>query len=372
MNLNRVIGHSQLTHQFKGIIQKNNIPHAQIFYGPNGNGSLALAIGFVRALFCRENNMGEACNQCSTCQRINEFKHPDFHITFPVVQSVAKISDMLIDSWRTITSQGLYFKLSDWLDLIDEKGRNPIISVEESKEILKKMQLKSYEGGYKVVMVWMAEHMNLECSNKLLKLIEEPPSKTIFILVAVELEKVLSTILSRTQKVFVPYPDNQSILNHLVEINGMPQQEAHSIMEYIQGDLSLLHNEKFSLSKNKKFFELFSTLMRVCYKKDVNNMMDWAKSISAETKDNQKQFIDYCLRMVRESMRFNYLGKSNIKVMEEEALFLEKFAPFICEKNIKEFLQLFDSSHYEIDRNANGEILFTQLCFQTMRYIHKN
>ena len=367
-----LIGHEKLLDKIKSEEYFKQIPHAQLFHGPRGNGSLGLVMLIAKTLLCEDVIDFEPCDSCSSCKRVMGFVHPDLHIAFPTVQAISKTSFGVLDDWRELTKKGFHFNISDWINHIDSKGRKPIISVEESKEIIKKMTLKSFEGGYKVVIIWMAEYMNTECSNKLLKLIEEPPERTVFLLLASEPHKILPTTLSRTQKVFVPKIDDVSVQEFLNRHLDMSKDAAKRTADFIQGDLSMVFNTNLSMNENINYFQLFSKLMRVSYKKDVNQMMNWAQEVSQCTKDQQKQFLKYSLKLVQESIKSNYVGLENVKVSSEEEEFLEKFAPYICEKNIREFVALFENSHYHIDRNVNSEIMFTQMCFQTMRYIHKS
>ena len=371
MSFSSVVGQQEIIEKLRSSILKDKVPHAQLFYGNLGNGGLALAHSLVKFLFCTHRSNVDSCDQCASCQRISEFKHPDVHVIFPVVQGISKTSSPLYSDWREITSKSMYFNLTDWIEKIDQKGRKPIISVEESKEILHKMTLKSYEGGYKVVLIWMAETMNNESSNKLLKLIEEPPEKTKFLLICENREKLLPTILSRTQQVFIPRIEDEEIYNYLIKNKKHPKDKAKILAKLIQGDLTQLHDERLSLEVNELHFKRFSSMMRVCFKKDVHAMLDWASDIATDTRDRQKQYLEYCLRICRESLRSNYLGAEMVQASEQEGAFLEKFSPYICEKNATDFMQLFDEAHYHVDRNVNSEIMFTQICFQTMRYIHK-
>lgn len=371
VSFSSVVGQKGIIEKLRNAILEKKVPHAQLFYGKLGNGGLALAHAYVKYLFCLNRLDLESCNQCSNCKRINEFKHPDVHLIFPMVQGLAKTSSPYISEWRDLTSKNMYFSLSDWIEKIDERGRKPIISVEESREILQKMTLKSYEGGFKVVFIWMAETMNMESSNKLLKLIEEPPEKTKFILICENKEQLLPTILSRTQQVYVPRVEDTEIVSHLMEVKKYSEEQANTIVSLLQGDLTQLSDHRLSIEVNALHLQRFSSMMRVCFKKDVHSMLDWAAEISSETREKQKQYLEYCLRLCRESIRSNYLGVEYMHASEQEKIFLEKFSPYICEKNVLDFMHLFDTSFYHIDRNVNVEILFTQICFQTMRYIHK-
>jgi DNA polymerase III subunit delta' len=365
-----VIGQQHLKNLLIQEVQSGKISHAQLFYGEPGYGALPLALGFIQYLFCENKRNDDSCGECHACKKVQDLQHPDLHFSFPVVQSIGKTSDVFISDWRKQVLDNPYFDLFEWTNRIDSKGRKPIISVEESKEILRKLSLKSFEGGFKVMLIWLADEMNDQCSNKLLKILEEPPSNTLFILVAESPEKLLVTIQSRTQKILVPRIDLDDLSSFLRSNFSKNSAQADSISAFSEGnfikakelaeenDLKQLHRERFI------------QLMRVCYKKDVIQMLAWAEEVSQDGKETQKLFIQYALHMFRQSLLQNYMGEEMIRASSEEKVFLKNFAPFITGKNIREFISLLDDTYYHLDRNANTKIMFTQLCFQTMRYIH--
>jgi DNA polymerase-3 subunit delta' len=365
-----VIGQQKLKNLLIQEVQSGKISHAQLFYGEPGYGALPLALAFVQYLFCENKRGDDSCGECHACKKVHDLQHPDLHFSFPVVQSIGKTSDLFISDWRKQVLDNPYFDLFEWTNRIDSKGRKPIISVEESKEILRKLSLKSFEGGFKVMLIWLADEMNDQCSNKLLKILEEPPSNTLFILVSESPEKLLVTIQSRLQKVLIPRIDLDDLSSFLKSNFSKNSAQADSIAAFAEGnfikakelaeenDLKQLHRDRFI------------QLMRVCYKKDVIQMLAWAEEISQDGKETQKLFIQYALHMFRQSLLQNYMGEEMIRASTEEKTFLKNFAPFITGKNIREFITLLDDTYYHIDRNANTKIMYTQLCFQTMRYIH--
>ena len=245
-----------------------------------------------------------------------------------------------------------------------------IISVHESQDIIKRLSLKAYEGGYKVMIIWLPESMNTHSANKLLKVLEEPTPKTIFILVAEAPEIMLPTILSRTQVVRVPKIDDDELRVYLRSKAKLESSAIERVV--IQGDgdfiqaMTALDNEDDSVANRDWFIKL----MRVSYRKDVLGMLDWAEEVSAATKDRQKIFLDYALHMVRQSMLKNYTGDQLTRLTQDEDAFLVNFARFITGKNLRDFMLTFSDSHYYIERNANSKILFTNISFQVMRYIH--
>jgi DNA polymerase-3 subunit delta' len=370
MQFKDIIGQRALKQQFIHEINHEKVSHAQLFLGKNGYGSLALALGFCQYLFCENKQVDDSCGVCPGCIKVSDLQHPDLHFTFPVILADHKTSNGAMDLWREQVKNAPYFGLSHWGSFIDTKGRKPLIGSDESQEIIKKLALKSYEGGYKIMIVWMADEMNPTCSNKLLKILEEPPSKTLFLLVAENQEKLLPTILSRTQLVKIPriYSDELSLF--LRNKGVYPSESIDSVVGRVEGDY-LEAIELLTVSEaHDKNREMFILLMRVCYKKDVISMLDWAEKIAIFTRDQQKIFLNYSLHMFRQSLLRNYTENQLTKISEEEDAFLKNFAKFITGNNIHDFMKTFNDANYHIDRNAYSKLLFTNLCFNVMRYIH--
>lgn len=369
MQFRDVIGQSELKDHLISEVQKDMISHAQLFLGKPGYGGLPLALAFVQYLFCQNKGEKDSCGTCPSCHKVQELQHPDLHFSFPVVQTLGKRSDLFLKDWRGQVKEKPYFSLSEWVRRIDDKERRPMISVDESQDIIRKLSLKSYEGGYKVMVIWMAEEMNPQCSNKLLKILEEPPAGTLFILLCESQDQLLPTIISRTQILKIPRI-NSDDLSLFLRNNNISSSAAMSIVGRSEGDVIEaldLSGDHQAQDENR---ELFIQLMRVCYKKDVIPMLDWAEEISSVTKDRQKTFLEYALHMFRQSMLKNYTEEQLTRVSSEEEAFLKNFAKFITGNNVFDFMQTFNDAHYHLERNANAKILFTNLCFKVMRYIH--
>jgi DNA polymerase-3 subunit delta' len=365
-----VIGQESIKAELIKEINSGKIAHAKLFHGKPGSGTLPLALSFAQYLFCEQKMERDSCGVCPSCKRVQEFNHPDIHYVYPIVASLQEVSMGAIEKWREQLNTTPYFDFASWSARIDSKTQRPIIPAKESVEIIHKLSLKSYEGGPKVMIIWMAEEMNIQCSNKLLKIIEEPPAKTYILLVCENIEKLIGTIQSRTQKVNVPRIANDDLSTYLVNNFDLNRAEADSAASFSEGDF-LVAQEYLNANENQAIYrEQFIQMMRVSYKKDVIGMLDWADKIANEPKERQKFFLLYSLNMFRQSILANYIGSEMMRVSEEEENFLKKFAPFISGNNIREFQETFNDAHYHIDRNANAKILFTQLCFQTMRYIH--
>lgn len=371
MQFQQIIGQIALKQELVRAIDSGKIAHAQLFQGVAGHGGLPIALAFAQYLFCANRQNQDSCGQCPSCQKVQQLQHPDLHFVFPVVQSIGKTADLFLPDWRAQVQESAYFDLFQWTERIDNKLRKPIIGTEESKEIIRKLNLKGYEGGYKVMIIWQPEEMNADCSNKLLKILEEPPAQTLFLLVSEDASKLMITIQSRTQLIRIPKIEAEALSGFLVTQKNQTKVNADAIAAFADGSLlaALAYLETSENQDQQR--QQFIQLMRVCYKKEVLAMMDWADDISTIGKERQKLFIQYTLHMLRQSILTNYMGSSLTKVSSEEEAFLEKFAPFISGNNIREFMQVLDAAYYQIDRNANPRILFTQLCFQTMRYIHQ-
>ena len=363
-----VVGQENLKKHLVDEVNNEKVSHAQLFLGQPGYGTLPLAIAFVQYLFCENKGENDSCGECSSCRKVEKLEHPDLHFSFPTVQAISKVTNPLLGEWREQIKENAYFNLNDWLKKIDPKERKPIISVHESQQIIKKLTLKSFEGGYKVMIIWMAEEMNPQCANKLLKILEEPPAKTLFILVAKSQEYILQTILSRTQIVNVPRLGWNDITDYLKKEKGISSTD--SIAGRVEGDLiEAVELVEHTDEKDANYLS-FIQLMRVCYKKNVLDMIKWAEEISSTSKENQKQFLKYALHMFRQSILRNYTGDVITRVSDDEDAFLGNFAQFITGNNIISMTASFSDSHYHIERNANSKILFTNLCFQVMRHIH--
>jgi DNA polymerase-3 subunit delta' len=372
MHFSDVIGHSKLKAKLANDVVENHLGHAQLFLGKPGHGGLATAMALTQFLLCEDKVGNESCGKCSQCKKVKLIQHPDVHFVFPTVQTLSKTSDGLIEAWREILTESPYFDLPMWTRKIDTKERRAIISVTQSEEIIKKLSYFSYEGGSKVVIIWMPEEMNQQAANKILKILEEPPKKTFFFMVAQSQEQLLQTILSRTQVVNIPRINTDTLIDHLSKATGQGKSSLQTIVGRAEGDL-LKAQESLSASDNAELVNgQFIDLMRVCYKKDVLKMLEWAENISSLSKEGQKLFLEYGLHMFRQSLLRNYTEDKLTTTSEDESKFLNNFSTFISGNNIVELLELFDKSHYYILRNANTKIMFTNLCFKVMRLIHQS
>lgn len=370
MQFQEVVGHSEIKQHLIEEITNDKVSHAQLFLGKAGYGSLPMALAFVQYLFCENKQETDSCGQCASCKKVQDYQHPDLHFSYPTVLGISKLSTPLLKEWREQLKANPYFKLKDWVNKIDSKGRKPTIGTDESQDILKRLSLKSFEGGYKVMIIWMAEEMNTQSGNRLLKILEEPPARTLFILVCESQDAVLKTILSRTQIVKIPRIETEALSAYLRTNNQLNQSNADSVAGRCEGDLLEALDFIGDHQEQDENRELFIELMRVCFKKDVLQMMNWADKVASLTKERQRNFMKYSLHMIRQSMLKNYTEDILLRASEEERSFLQKFARFITGNNVMDFMKTFNDGDYYIERNANSRLLFTNICFKVMRYIH--
>lgn len=370
MQFSKIVGQNELKKHLIQEVNGGKISHAKLFLGKEGYGTLPLALAFIQYLFCKSKSEHDSCGTCDSCLKISGLQHPDLHFSYPTVLSEAKTSKEIFSFWRKKVLDNPYFDLNEWTNTIDPKGRKPVIGSEESLEIIKALSLKSYEGGFKVMIIWGVEEMNVVSANKLLKILEEPPAKTIFILIGTSQEKLLQTILSRTQVLRIPRIETEDLSLYLRETYSLSISNADSIALRSEGNLIEAREYTTEGSQINDDRELFVELMRVCYKKDVIQMIDWSEKISSDTRERQKSFLQYCLHMFRQSLLKNYTEDTLLRVSNDEAGFLKNFARFITGNNIMAFNDTFNDAHYYIERNANPKLVFTNVCFNVMRYIH--
>ncbi len=357
------------------------VPHAQLYVGPEGSGTLPTAIAYAQYLLCAntdgENEAGnEACNI-----KCNSLSHPDLHFAFPVSNSDAvkshAVSNHYMKEWRQFIKEQPYGNLFDWYRLIGIEKKQGQIGVDESQEIVKKLSLKSYEGGYKVMIIWMAEKMNISASNKLLKLIEEPPDKTVFILIAEDEELLIHTIRSRCQVVHFPPLPEDAIAKALVD-NGVVREEALRLAHEANGNFNKALDLMNKDSEDLIFERWFVTWVRSAFKAKgnksaIHELILWSEEVAKTGRETQKNFLKFCISVFRQAMLINYnteeLAYMRIHV---DGFQLKKFAAFIHENNILGITEELERAIYHVERNGNSKIILTDLSIKLTRLLHKS
>ena len=356
-----IIGQETVKQRLRLEVREGRVPHAQLFAGPEGTGALPLAIAYARFLLCTRRGEEDACGTCPSCVKLNKLAHPDLHFVFPVVKRKGggdTVSDDYIREWRELAISTPYFGMNHWLDAMGAENQQAQIFVKESDELVRKLSLKSSEGGYKVVIIWLPEKMKVECANKLLKLLEEPPAQTVFLLVSEEPDRILPTILSRTQRINVPRLEDAEIAEALKVRFGLQDTDAAETARLAEGSylqaLEIIH-----LSEDTQlFFGLFVSLMRLAYQRKVKEMREWSDTVAAMGRERQKDFLTYCQRMVRESFVSNFHRKEMNYMNREEENFTIRFAPFINERNVMGITDELAEAQTHFEQNVNPRMVF--------------
>jgi len=371
LNYNNIVGQTEVKQRLQKMVSSHKVPHALLFSGKEGCGHLPAALAFVQHLFCVNKTEHAACGQCSSCNRIAKLVHPDLHLVFPIAKSKeVKSSDDLAKEFRDFFLENPYMSLNDWFANISAENKQPIIPVEEAGDILRKLSYTSYEGLYKVVVIWQPETMNAAAANKLLKILEEPPDQTIFVLVSSNTDQLLATILSRVQQIHFHQCneseiENALILNYKVNADVAKQTAVLANGNYGEAIQLLLHNDE-----NISFLNDFQTFMRLALKFDCAKALQWIDENAARGREKQKQFLQYALEVFRDCLMFNYGDKSLVRLSGQEKVFLEKFAPFVNQKNYERLVEEFNNNYYYVERNANPKILFMDLLLKTNELIN--
>lgn len=375
MLFNEIIGQDHIKKHLRISAENGRIPHAQLFVGKEGSGTLPMAIAYAQFLLCHFSENSEVCNL-----KCNKLQHPDLHFAFPVTSNESvkshPVSDLFLDDWRQFIENQLYGSLFNWLQYIGIENKQGLISVDEAELIVKKLQLKSYEGGFKVMIIWMAEKMNTTAANKLLKLIEEPPQKTIFLLITENEEQLLSTIKSRCQALYFPGLSEQDIINSLMVNYQQTANEAKKIARQAEGNynkaLQLIQNDASDLVFEEWFVEWIRTAFRA--KENVTvvqQLIKWSELISKTGRETQKRFLEYCLQFFRHALLLNYKSEQLVFMESKTDFKLSKFSSFVHSNNIFDIEKELNDAIYHIERNGNPKIIFLDLSIKLTRFLHK-
>lgn len=356
-----VIGQQAAKERLIQEVQEGRVPHAQLFCGPAGAGKLPLALAYARYLCCAHPTGEDACGTCPSCVKWNKLVHPDVHFMFPIVRNAKakkEVCDDYMSGWRHLLTTTPYFSLDDWLEEMGAENGQAIIYARESDEIARKLSLKSVEGGYKITLVWLPEKLHEVCANKLLKLLEEPPSLTVFLLVSEAPDQILSTILSRTQRFNVPRIAEEAIADALRTRYGVQPADSEAIAHMANGNF-IKALQTISLDEeNKLFFDLFVSLMRLSYARRIREMKQWSEQVAALGRERQKNLLDYCQRMLRENFIYNlHCPEMNYMTRPEEN-FATRFAPFINERNVVGIMNELSEAQLHIGQNVNPRMVF--------------
>jgi DNA polymerase-3 subunit delta' len=381
MLFSEVLGQEHIKNHLTTSVDQGRIAHAQLFVGPEGSGTLPMAIAYAQYILC-SNTGGENTGGNESCNlKFKNVSHPDLHFAFPVTTSdkvkSKPVSNFYLEEWRQLLDQQPYGNLFDWYKLLGVDNKQGQIGVDEAFEIVKSLSLKSYEGGYKVMLIWMAEKMNTACANKLLKLIEEPPEKTIFILIAEDEEQIINTIRSRCQILTFPPLAEEAITEALVRNYHIENAVATKIAHQANGNYNKACDLIYQDSEDIQFEKWFILWVRSAFKARgnkaaIHDLISWSEEIAKTGRETQKKFLAFCLNYFRQAMLMNYKADSLVYLEpKSEGFKLENFAPFVHSNNILEISDELQDAIYHIERNGNSKIILTDLSIKLTRLLHK-
>ena len=374
MNFSQIPGQKEIIGKLIRSVHEERVSHAQLFAGPEGCGSMAIALAYARFISCENRSEHDSCGTCKSCVKYEKMIHPDLHFVFPIIKgkkATDPVSDNYLEEWREFVKKSPFFTLNNWLNSIEVGNAQGMIFASEASEIIKKLSLKTFESDFKIMIIWLPEKMHQATANKLLKMIEEPPEKTLFLLVSEEPDKVIPTILSRCQIVKIPSFARSDIEKYLIQRYGIPAEKASDISRVSVGNIiiaiELCENEDTSLAN----LDRFKSLMRFAWKRDIISIINWSEEIAATGREAQKNFISFSLRILRENLMLSLNQKKNnlVFLAGEEAAFSGNFHPFIKETNIYPLNDEFNLVYSHIEANGNAKIIFLDLALKVTRLI---
>ncbi|MDR0295008.1 MAG: DNA polymerase III subunit delta [Prevotellaceae bacterium] len=377
MQFQSVIGQEELKKKLIQTIREGRVSHAQLFWGAEGSGNLVLALAYAQYLNCTNRSDTDSCGICPSCNKMQKLIHPDLHFAVPVnatknVPTEKKpVTDHFINQWRSALLNNPYLTEAQWYELLDIENKQGRISVHEATRIIERLNFKSFESEYKVLILWLPERMGAEAVNRLLKLIEEPPNKTVFLLVCEDTTRVIKTILSRAMPLRVPPIAEAALCQTLMQLQGLSETQAAKIARLSAGSyskaLELLQNE----SEQNIYFEWFANIMRMAYAGRFLDLLNWMETITKAGREKQKNFLLYAEHLIRECYMFNRGIDKAVYLMNEEENFARKFSPFVNERNVDELFKQLNLALGHIGQNGNPSMIFTDLFLQVGRLLRK-
>ena len=373
MLFKEIVGQQEVKKRLLNMVRDDRTPHALMLFGPSGSGKLALAVAMAQYLSCNDRQLDDACGVCPSCLKFGKLVHPDLHFVVPVLKTarVTKdpVSDLFLEEWREALLTNPYLSENQWYEAIGAENKQGVINKEESLQVIKKLGFKPYESDYRMMVIWLPEKMNQAAANKLLKIIEEPPEKTLILMVAESTDKILTTILSRTQLLHVPPLSEEMIREELMLQENQDQELVEDAIRRANGNyntaLQTLHQDENELY----YFDLFTRLMRLCYSRSIIEINDWIDQVAGVGRERQKQLLDYSLRMLRENFMLHMNSDDLNHMSRKENEFSGRFSPFIHEENIDALVESFGTAGNHIEANGNPRIILMDLAIKVIRLL---
>lgn len=387
MYFHDIIGQQEIKNRFTQSVNNGRIPHAQLITGSEGTGSLQLAIAYARYICCTNRGKEDACGECPSCHKFNKLIHPDIHFVFPIFKpnsSKKWVCDDFVSQWRNILLEKRYFSYNDWMGYIKAGNSQGVIYADEGDEIIRKLSFKAFESEYKVVIVWLPEKMQIVCANRLLKILEEPPEKTVFLLVSENSEQLLKTIISRSQIVPVKGIDSESMRTALQKQYNLPKEELNTYAHLSEGNwLKAVHYLETS-DENSFLLQQFIRCMRGAYtianfskdkrlekQRSLKDLKLWSEEMAKIGREQEKAYLTYAQRLIRENFILN-LDQAELNYLAPvEKKFSLNFSPFINHKNIFSFMEELELAQRHIEQNVNAKLVFFDLALKSIMLFKK-
>lgn len=373
MKFSELWWHAAAVESLRSMVDSQRIPHALLLSGPCGIGKLLLARTFAQYMHCRHRSGGEPCGKCPDCLQHLSMNHPDTHYVYPVFKregGKAAYSTDYFDNWKEFLKEHPFAEPDCWTEALGADNKQPVIYVDDSNEIVRLANLSAFSSDKKVFIVWQPEKLQIEAANKLLKILEEPFSDTVFILVSNSPEQILPTIYSRTRHIPVSSPDEATVAK-LLRTKGLGEDEAAYVAHLSAGNLALALYGGGSAAEDEEFSQIFMEMMRKAYIRDVATLKDLSETIAGMKREKSRRFLSYCGRQTRENFVYNYRVPRINRQTREEAQFSSRFAPFINMRNVEAIERLFSQSESDIARNANGKIVCFDMLLQLMMLLRR-
>jgi DNA polymerase-3 subunit delta' len=362
-------GQKEVAERLTRSVQGHRVSHAQLLTGGEGTGKFEMAVAYAQYISCTKRTPSDSCGECPSCVKYSKLIHPDLHFVFPIVKSKKfpePVCDNYLPEWRSFILGTPFISISEWLGVLEVENAQAMIYAAEASEILRKLSLKTYEAEYKVMLIWLPERMHATAANKLLKIIEEPPDKTLFLLISDEPDKIIPTILSRCQLIKFPPIKGESLTSYIIEKYSLSRERADEIAHVSNGNLAMAVSLASKPETTNDDLESFRSLMRHAWKRDVQGLMGWSEEMAATGRESQKSFLLYCLGLLRNNFVMNRNnGRADLTNMTNaENEFSSKFYPFVNTNNIEKLYEEFNKAHYHIESNGNAKIVFLDLSLQ--------
>ncbi|PWG78206.1 DNA polymerase III subunit [Pararcticibacter amylolyticus] len=365
-----ITGQEAIKKQLIQTVQENRVSHARLFLGPEGSGSLPLALAYAQYICCENPSETDSCGECASCRKYSRLIHPDLHFSYPFFAKHKEDTAIsFIEEWREAFLANPYMGLDEWRGQLEADNKQANINIAECHQIIKKLSLKPFESEYKVLIMWLPEYLDKE-GNTLLKIIEEPPQKTLFLLVAQSQDQILNTILSRTQLMKVPRLTDQNVRDFLTEKLHLPDEQASRIAYLSEGNIQLAVNLSREESNNN--FGLFSDWLRMCFSNKGIQIIEFAETVSRLGRENQKNFLRYGTKLLREVLMVLSGAENLVHLPQNEEAFVKNFSRTMDPAKAEALVAQLEEAHYHVERNANPKILFLDVSLQIVRILKFN